>query len=199
MHFFYELAIFCSAKKWRRHFFSTLHPLSTVNFVTATVLALVLLHDSRFNFNCYTAWSNVYSEIGLEVCCDLLRLLARKITKRIHSSKPASVNRPIWSQPPAWQWRWKQSLMSGLSQEVTVRPHMPSCLQIQWACYKKQRVEWEAKSGLCQWQTSTFKNFCGCTAMDMPEWRDMTKQIDWWAKQSSQVVCISEDLKCWKA
>ena len=27
--------------------------------------------------------------------CDLSRLLARKITKRIHSSKPASLNRPI--------------------------------------------------------------------------------------------------------
>ena len=34
--------------------FSTLHPLSTVIFATATVLALVLLCDSRFNFNCYT-------------------------------------------------------------------------------------------------------------------------------------------------
>ena len=98
--------------------------------------------------------------------------------------------------------------MSGLSQEVTIRPHMPSCLQIHWACYKKtksgmgykkQGVEWEAKSGLCQWQMSTFKNFCGCTAMDMSEWKDMTKQIDWWAKQLSQVVCISGDLKCWKA
>ena len=43
----------------------------------------------------YTAWSNAYSEIGPEVRCDLSRLLARKITKRIHSSKPASPNRPI--------------------------------------------------------------------------------------------------------
>ena len=43
--------IFWSAKKWHRHFFSTLHPLSTVIFATATVLAFVLLHDSRFNFH----------------------------------------------------------------------------------------------------------------------------------------------------
>ena len=35
-------------------FFSTLHPLSTVIFATATVLAFVLLRDSRFNFHCYT-------------------------------------------------------------------------------------------------------------------------------------------------
>ena len=35
----------------------------------------------------YTAWSNAYSEIGPDVRCDLSRLLVRKITKRIHSSK----------------------------------------------------------------------------------------------------------------
>ena len=34
---------------------------------------------------------------GPEVRCDLSRRLARKITKRIHSSKPASLNRPIVS------------------------------------------------------------------------------------------------------
>ena len=38
----------------QRHFFSTLHPLSTVIFATATVVAFVLLRDSRFNFHCYT-------------------------------------------------------------------------------------------------------------------------------------------------
>ena len=54
-HFFYELAIFWSAKKRRKDtFFSTLHPLSTVVFATATVLVFVLLRDSRFNFHCYT-------------------------------------------------------------------------------------------------------------------------------------------------
>ena len=36
----------------QRHFFSTLHPLSTVFFATA--LAFVLLRNSRFNFHCYT-------------------------------------------------------------------------------------------------------------------------------------------------
>ena len=33
---------------------------------------------------------------GPEVRCDLSRLLTRKITKRIHSSKSASLNRPYW-------------------------------------------------------------------------------------------------------
>ena len=35
-------------------FFPTLHPLSTVIFATATVLAFVLLRNSRFNFHYYT-------------------------------------------------------------------------------------------------------------------------------------------------
>ena len=38
----------------QRHFFSTLHPLYTIIFATATILAFVLLRDSRFNFHRYT-------------------------------------------------------------------------------------------------------------------------------------------------
>ena len=38
----------------QRHLFSTLHPLSLAIFATATVVAFVLLHNSRFNFHCYT-------------------------------------------------------------------------------------------------------------------------------------------------
>ena len=41
-------------KTMQRNFFSTLHPLSTVHFATATVLAFVQLRDSRFEFHCYT-------------------------------------------------------------------------------------------------------------------------------------------------
>ena len=43
-----------SQKMMQRHFFPTLHPLSTVIFATATVLAFVLLRNSRFSFHCYT-------------------------------------------------------------------------------------------------------------------------------------------------
>ena len=42
-----------------------------------------------------TVTHSAYSEIDPEVHCDLSRLLVRKITKHIHSSKPASLNRPI--------------------------------------------------------------------------------------------------------
>ena len=55
-------------------------------------------------------------------------------------------------------------------------------------------MEWEAQIDIHQSSTSTFKNPCGCTAQDLPEWREMTEQIDWWAKQPSQVACISENL-----
>ena len=71
--------------------------------------------------------------------------------------------------------------------------------QIQWACYKKWKVEWEAQAGMCQWLTSTFENSCGYTALGMPDWRETTKQIDWQAKQPSQMACFLEDPKCWGA
>ena len=66
------------------------------------------------------------------------------------------------------------------------------------ACYKKWKVEWETQTGMCRWSTSTFVNSCGCTALDMPEWRETTEQTDW-RKQPLQVACFSEDLKCWEA
>ena len=52
---------------------------------------------------------------------------------------------------------------------------------------------------MCRWSTSTFENLCGCTALDMQEWRKTTEQIDWRARQPSQVACFSVALKCWKA
>ena len=36
-------------------------------------------------------------------------------------------------------------------------------------------------------------------ALDMPEWSEMTEQIDWREKQPSRVACFSEDLECWEA
>ena len=91
--FFYELAIFWSAKKRRKDtFFSTLHPLSTVIFATATVLAFVQLRYSRFNFHCYTQREATPTQKSARKCA---ATSCAKITKRIHSSKPASLNHPI--------------------------------------------------------------------------------------------------------
>ena len=85
-----------SPKTTQRHFFSTLHPLSTVIFATATVLAFVLLCDSRLNFHCYTQREATPTQKLARKCAATSRdfSVARKITKRIHSSKPASLNRP---------------------------------------------------------------------------------------------------------
>ena len=67
MHFFHELAIFWSAKKRRKDtFFPTLHPLSMVIFAAATILAFILLRNSRFNFHCYTQREQRLLKIGLE-------------------------------------------------------------------------------------------------------------------------------------
>ena len=53
-----------SQKMTQRHFFPTLHPLSMVIFATATVLAFVLLRDSRFNCHCYTQHPRQHVYIG---------------------------------------------------------------------------------------------------------------------------------------
>ena len=86
-----------SQKNDARTLFSTLHPSSTVIFPTAAVLAFVLLRDSRFNFHCYTQREATPTQKSARKCSatSVSRLLARKITKHIHSSKPASLNRPI--------------------------------------------------------------------------------------------------------
>ena len=50
---------------------------------------------------------------------------------------------------------------------------------------------------MCNVSTSIFRNSSECTALDMPEWREMTERIDWRATQPSQVDCFLEGQKCW--
>ena len=97
MHFFHEILIFWSAKKWCKDtFFPTLHPLSLVIFATATEVAFVLLHNSRFNFHCYTQREATPTQKSARKWhCDFLQLLVWKMTKGIHSCKPDSLNRPV--------------------------------------------------------------------------------------------------------
>ena len=99
MHFFFfswTHDLLVSQKRTQRHFFSTLHPLSPVIFATAIVVAFVLLHNSRFNLHCYTRREAMPTQKSTRKwSCDLSRLLAWKITKGIHSCKPASLNCPI--------------------------------------------------------------------------------------------------------
>ena len=77
-------------------FFSTLHLLSWVILATATVVAFVLLHNSRFNFHCYTQREATPTQkLARKWRCDLLQHLVWKITKGIHLCKWASLNSPI--------------------------------------------------------------------------------------------------------
>ena len=67
-----------SKKTTRRHFFSTIHPFSTVIFATATVLAFVLLRDSRFNFHCYTQPEATPTQKSARKCAATSRDLLRE-------------------------------------------------------------------------------------------------------------------------
>ena len=85
-----------SQKTTQRHFF--FHPPSPFHSNFCNCNSIGICTASRFKVQLpllYTVWSNTYSEIGLEVRCNLSQLLAQKITKHIHSSKPALLNRPI--------------------------------------------------------------------------------------------------------
>ena len=96
--FFHELSrdLLVSQKNDEKSLFSTFHPLSPVIFATAAVVAFVLLRNSRFNFHCYTQREATPTQKSARKWrCDLSRLLARKITKGIHSCKPFSLNRLI--------------------------------------------------------------------------------------------------------
>ena len=69
--FFYELAIFWSAKKRR-------NPLSTVTFATVKVLAFILLRDSRFNFHCYTQREATHTQKSARKCAATSRDFLRE-------------------------------------------------------------------------------------------------------------------------
>ena len=58
---------------------------------------------------------------------------------------------------------------------------------------------WNGKPRLAcvtECSTYTFENVCRCTALDMPEPRDMTEQMDWREKEPPQMACVSDDLEC---
>ena len=49
-------------------------------------------------------------------------------------------------------------------------------------------ISYSYQCAMCQWSTSIFKSSCGCTALDTPKRREMTKQTDWWAKQPTKWI-----------
>ena len=66
----------------QRHFFYILHPLSTVIFATATVLAFVLLRNSRFNFHCYTQREATPTQKSAQKCAVTSRDFFRERLQR---------------------------------------------------------------------------------------------------------------------
>ena len=47
---------------------------------------------------------------------------------------------------------------------------------------QKKEVGSEAQIGTCRCSTSTLEDSCGCTALDMPQGKEMAEQIDWQGK-----------------
>ena len=94
--FFTQIRNLVSQKTMQRLlFFHPPFPFPII-FATATVVAFVLLHNSRFNFHCYTERKATPTQKSARKWrCDLSQLFAWKITKRIHLCKPASSNHPI--------------------------------------------------------------------------------------------------------
>ena len=82
-----------SQKMMQRHFFPTLHPLSPVIFATSTVVAFVLLRNSRFNFHCYTQHEAMPTQ--KVTSHDLLReRLQRAFTRANQAELP---NTKVWA------------------------------------------------------------------------------------------------------
>ena len=76
--FLWTRDLLVSQKTMQSPFFSTLHPLSTVIFVTATILAFVLLRNSRFNFHCYTQREATPTQKSARKCAATCRDFLRK-------------------------------------------------------------------------------------------------------------------------
>ena len=98
-----------SPKTTQRHFFfSTLHPLSTVIFATATVLAFILLRDPRFNFHCYTQREATRpTQKSARKCAATSPAATSCATKKykaasIHSSKPGGGDSSVVRAPDSW-------------------------------------------------------------------------------------------------
>ena len=122
MHFFHELAIFKSVpppppppkkkeKKKRKEedaktLFPTIHPFSPVIFATATVVAFVLLSNSRFSSHGYTQReATPYSEVGPEMTLRLLATCCAKdykghsLVQTCFTEAPNS-GRDVWPRLP---------------------------------------------------------------------------------------------------
>ena len=107
-----------SQKMTQRHFFPTLHPLSTVIFATATVLAFSLLRNSMFNLHCYTQREATPTQKSAWKCaatsCNFLRersqsafTLANQLCQIAHKAIVSTSNWgpcTTWRKTPVVPW-----------------------------------------------------------------------------------------------
>ena len=84
-----------SRQMTQRHFFPIPRHLSPVILANATIVSFVLLRNYRSNFHFYSQCEPTPNQKSARKCCNLSRHFTRKITKGIHSCKPASLNCPI--------------------------------------------------------------------------------------------------------
>ena len=76
---------------------------------------------------------------------------------------------------------------------------MPSFLQTKWTSCKRWSLEWAAPTGTQPCTVFAYKDFCGSTAVGMPESVGMNGQIDWQAQQISHLVCSLVEQRCSEA
>ena len=83
-----------SQKTTQRHFLYSLHPLSTVIFATATVLAFVMLLDSKFNFHCYTQSEATPTQKSARKCAETSRDFFRERLQSAFTQQTSFVESP---------------------------------------------------------------------------------------------------------
>ena len=94
-----------SRKTMQRHFFSILHHLSTFNSCSATVVVFVLLRNSSSTaIVIHSVNKRLLRNRPGRGSCDLSQLLSRKITRGIHSCKPAAQSDYVWMQRRVLYW-----------------------------------------------------------------------------------------------
>ena len=80
----------------KTYFFPTLHPISTVIFAAPTVLAFVLLRDSRFNFHCYTQREATPAQKSARKCAATSRDFLRDFLRERLQSAFTLANQLRW-------------------------------------------------------------------------------------------------------
>ena len=131
----------------------------------------------------------------------LVALLAHLIPVE-HNSKVSKINRPACA---ALARAVSQYTNSNASKNTKASVNWLKCCVLHSndsytrTAFKSEKWNGEPIVECVSVQHPLLKTHVGKTALDIPEWREMAKHIDWLTKQPSQVACFTEDVKCWEA